>query len=215
MPDLKTALTAAITEWTKDDPNEKELTPMQTQSNPTAASTNAALNKSPGTRFFQPTNNVTRETFNFVRDNPGSTRSITVATLLKRGFVGSSVHSLIGQMVRQNRMVEHNGRLFTTANEFVPLKSGKSLAAMEERKKAESGVKRKYTRKVSTVIPAPAAAQIPLPPTHGSQPVVKPMKEPVFAPIPATSWTADNILEHLSIKEARVLFDELKKIFGG
>lgn len=53
------------------------------------------------------------------------------------------------------------------------------------------------------------------------KPITKPKPAPVEepkAPEPVqinSAWDADTLLNHLSIKQARALYDELRKIFGG
>jgi hypothetical protein len=46
-------------------------------------------------------------------------------------------------------------------------------------------------------------------------PVVVPETKPEAAPQINAAWDADTLLNNLSIKQARALYDELRKIFGG
>lgn len=78
--------------------------------------------------IFQPTNNITREVFNYVRDNPGLQRKDIIKNLKERGYNSSSITSLIGQFLRQNMFKFINGTgLATTQPEYTPLKSLSSL----------------------------------------------------------------------------------------
>lgn len=146
MPDLRTALETALSkaqtiptipaEW-DDETTEatpatiKEVNTMQTQQTTPRA-------------YFQTTNNVTRETFNFVRDNPGYSRIAAADMLAAKGFKKSSTTSLLGQMVKQGLMREHNGHIFTTQSEYTPLKASAKAAkaAAKPAPKVETKVKR-------------------------------------------------------------------------
>ena len=89
--------------------------------------------------LFKPTNNVSRETFNFIKGRPNCTTQTLTIELAKRGFKATSTSTLVAQMVKQG-MVEKDaaGRLKALATEYTPLR--KSL-----QKKAVT-VKRKYTK---------------------------------------------------------------------
>ena len=153
MPDLKSELNKVLTEW-----NTPEAQP----------ATKA---------YFTVTNNVTRATFDYIRDNPGKTRKEIAVVLEAKGFKTSSVTSLLGQMVKQGMVRESTGLLYVTTGEYTPLKSSKAMQAK--------------------VVPI----------------VRKPKAEPT--PQINAAWDAETLLNNLSIKQARALYDELRKIFGG
>lgn len=74
--------------------------------------------------YFTVTNNVTRTTFNYVRDNPGKRRVEIAAALEQQGFKKSSTTSILGQLVKQGLVSEDGyGRLAATTQEYRPLKS--------------------------------------------------------------------------------------------
>jgi hypothetical protein len=50
---------------------------------------------------------------------------------------------------------------------------------------------------------------------HKTPPVVVPEAKPEAAPQINAAWDAETLLNNLSIKQARALYDELRKIFGG
>lgn len=145
MPDLRTALEIALSkaqaapatpaipaEWDDETTNATitEVSTMKTQST-----------EAPRV-YFQTTNNVTRETFNFVRDNPGYSR-IGVANVLEdRGFKRSSITSLLGQMLKQGLIRETDNCLFATQPEYTPLKAKKTVEAVQPTPKVETKVKR-------------------------------------------------------------------------
>lgn len=170
MPDMKTALSTALSSWEKDDQKiqqEKKVKKLPQQ--------------------FMPTNNVTIETFNYVRDNPLRSSGEVCNALQARGFNKGSVGSLITQFTKQGQFVKDvNGKYRTVAREYTPLKSTKKFRAEGKR--------------VNKI-------------------VTKPKSEGIAALAPqvtATSqWDADTIINNIGLKQARALYDELKKLFGG
>jgi hypothetical protein len=138
-------------------------------------------------QFFTTTNNVTRATFDFVLNNPGKTRIEIARRLAEQGFAKGSTSSLLGQFIKQGQIAERNGFLFAQQSEYKPLKAS-------QRKPA--------------VVAAPVKA------APKAKPEVKPEAAPQIAAFD-TAWNAENLLNSLSIKQARALYDELRKIFGG
>lgn len=165
MPDLKSELNKVLTEW-----NTPEAQPATKP-------------------YFTVTNNVTRITFDYVRDNPGKTRKEIAVALEARGFKTSSVTSLLGQMVKQGMLRESTGLLYVTTGEYAPLKSSKKMRAVAETPQAPQ-------RKVVTITRRAAPEAEPTPQIN-------------------SVWDAEVLLNTLSIKQARELYDELRKIFGG
>ena len=100
-----------------------------------------------GRVVFTVTNNVSRETFNYVKANPNKTTAQVCAVLEKRGFKESSISSLMAQFARQGMMVrDEQGRYKTIVPEYTPLKSNKAARAM----KAAQPPKRKVGRPKGT-----------------------------------------------------------------
>lgn len=188
MPDIQTAFQIALAktkahipttipaDWDDENPN----APIEVAT----TKGSAAMPKS----FFSVTNNVTRETFNHVRDNPGQPRSHAVQALEKRGFLPKSTTSLLSQMLRQDLIREVQGLLYVQAPEYRPLKA----KAKAQEVVAEKPVMKEKAKPRPTSIPA-AEAPVQI----------------------NAAWDADTLLNNLSIKQARALYDELRKIFGG
>jgi hypothetical protein len=170
MPDIKTALEKALNEW------EPEPTPAPAPTKP----------------YFTVTNNVTRITFDYVRDNPGKTRKEVAVALEAQGFKPSSVTSLLGQMVKQGAMRESAHLLYVTASEYAPLKSSKKVKELAAKPQEQQ---RKVVKLVNT----------------RTGEVLNPTPVPQIN----AAWDAETLLNNLSIKQARALYDELRKIFGG
>jgi hypothetical protein len=175
MPDLKSEMSKVLNEWEQDA--------QQTQE------------KQVPKQIFTPTNNVTQETFIYVRDNPNKTSSEVCDALEMRGFKRSSVGSLLTQFVKQNQMTrDHNSRLKTSVPKYVPLKSTRQF-------KAEG----KRTNKIVQIKSKQPSAGIA---------ALKVDTTPVRLSV---SWAKreTEIINSLSVMQARALYDSLKKIFGG
>ena len=173
MPDIKTALSTALTEWEQDDKQQEKQ-----------------MQKAPYVPHFKVTNNVTRATFDHVKDNPHQSCKTICATLEKRGYKTSSIGSLLTQFVKNGLCVrDANGNYTAIAHEYTPIKVRKQVKAKQVIAKA------KATR-------GEGIAALGAQPTQRVAPIV-------------TAWDADTIINNIGLKQARALYDELKKIFGG
>lgn len=137
--------------------------------------------------YFTTTNNVCRATFDCIKNNPGKTRQDIARMLEADGYKKSSTTSLMGQMVKQGMVRDTGGVLFTVHAEYRPIKSYKAFVKMQEKAQPKKVKK--------------------------DAPVAQVKAEP--APQINSAWDAETILNNLSIKQARALYDELRKIFGG
>lgn len=138
---------------------------------------------------FKPTNNVSRETFNYVRDNPAQQRKQIVEALTLRGFKSSSIDSLLVQMIRVGSLRrDDDKRYFAKTPEFVPIK------AINKKKEVQpsAGIAALST---DTAAPARDITKKSIIVNH--------------------SWTPQKAIENLTVFQARALYDELKKLFGG
>jgi hypothetical protein len=177
MPDIASALQKALNDW---EPNAPVATPAPT----------------PSKSHFAVTNNVTRITFEYVRDNPGKTRIEINKELEAKGFNAGSVSSLLGQMLKQGMLRENAHLLYATANEYTPIKSSKKLKAMAEKPQEQPRKKVVLINKRTGEVVSAAPKVEPTPQIN-------------------SAWDAEVMLNNLSIKQARALYDELRKIFGG
>jgi hypothetical protein len=174
MPDIKTALEKALNEW------EPEPMPETTPSKP----------------YFTVTNNVTRITFDYVRDNPGKTRKEVSVALEAQGYKTGSVTSLLGQMIKQGVMRESAHLLYTTTNEYAPLKSSKKLKAMQAKNQANPERKK-------VIIVRKRTGEI-----VGAAPKVE--------PTPAVKeWSPNDVIDKLTVHQAIALFKALRNILVG
>jgi hypothetical protein len=173
MPDIKTALSTALTEWEQDDKQQEKQ-----------------MQKTPYVPHFKVTNNVTRATFDHVKDNPHQSCKTICATLEKRGYKSSSIGSLLTQFVKNGLCVrDANGNYTAIAYEYTPIKIRKQVKVKQ--------VKAKQVIEKAKATRGQGIAAL------GAQPIVK------------TAWDADTIINNIGLKQARALYDELKKIFGG
>lgn len=147
----------------------------------------AEWEKPKGKQLFQTTNNVTRATFNMVRDNPGITRKNAIAKLEEEGYKPTSTTSLITQMIRQRLVrLESDGGMHANFSEYVPLKA-KLRKVMVEKKPAK--VKAPKVTVPKAEAPAPRTVII------------------------TTNFNVDNIIKNLTIMQAKELRDTLNNLF--
>ncbi len=180
-----------LSQWDKDTGAHPELKEQTTVNTPTKH------------YLFQPTNNISRATFEAVRMHYGMERKSLTKILADKGYNPNSVSSIITQMIRQElvRVTMHDGRahLYPNVPSYIPLKAYKTFKNQQQ--KAQP-------RKVITVRPKAKEkedAGIAALPAAATAPVVQ----------INSSWDAATIIDHLSLRQARALYDELNKVFGG
>jgi predicted transcriptional regulator len=173
MADIKTALSGILSEWELD--NQQQEKQVQT---------------TPYVPHFKVTNNVTRATFDYIKNNPQKVCKDICVALEKDGYKPSSVGSLLTQFVKNRLCIrDEQGRYTAKANEYSPIKVRKQLKAKQAKQVIE---KAKATRGQGIAALSP---------------------QPTPKAVPKTD--IQSILNGLSILQARALYDELKKIFGG
>ena len=125
MNGIQTELKTTINSWAKDDPRDD------------------ARSRLP--HAFKPTNNVSRETFNAVRDNPRLQHKDIARMLANRGFNQASIGSLLTQMLNCGMVTrEDNGRYTALQQEYTPIKANKAKpkkkVAVPATKKPNAGI---------------------------------------------------------------------------
>ncbi len=154
------------------------------------------------TTVFKPTNNVTKETFNFIRDNSGCARNDAIRILVAQGHKKSSVSSLLGQMLRQGHIYkDSDGLLRPKGKEYTPIKSSKTLA------KREAKVKKPKSYKVITSKPSQEALGLA---ALVNEPIAK-----AFNHQPDIRTNIDIIMDTISLNDAHELYRRLHLYFGG
>jgi hypothetical protein len=190
-------LRAVLNQWEEGERSAQPATPA-----PTPAP------EAPPRSPFQITNNLSRATFQEIKNHPAS-RSLINARLVAKGYKIGSVSSIVGQMLRNGLVqADDEGVLHVTVPEYAPLKNSKTLQNMKKKTKQKKllvDVRKKTVRveekrPVSSSVGAGIAA-IPMRPKDPPPPALLP-------------WSVREILEMLDVLQARAVYDELKKIFG-
>jgi DNA-binding MarR family transcriptional regulator len=174
MPDIASALRQALDSW-----------------EPPAA----APEPTPAKPYFTVTNNVTRVTFDYVRDNPGKTRVEVAAALEKMGYKPGSVSSLLGQMIQQGMVRESRNLLYVTVNEYTPIKSSKIRKALATKPQEQQ-------RKKVVLVSKRTGEVIPTAPVAEPTPVVK-------------EWSPNDVIDKLTVHQAIALFKALRSVLVG
>lgn len=148
--------------------------------------------------YFSITNNVVRTTFDYVKQHPSTTSRALMNDLTRQGFKESSVTSILAQLVRSGQVRKTGKSYFATVDTYTPIKS--------TAKKMLKSVAKTPIHTPKTVIRTEKPAEAGI---AALQPVV--VEKPAM---PRTAST-EEILNSLNILQARAVYDELKKIFGG
>jgi predicted transcriptional regulator len=168
MTDIRTAMSGVLDEWELDN-QQQEKQVQTTQEKP----------------YFSVTNNVTRATFEYVKNNPVCASGEVSRALEQRGYKPSSVGSLLTQFVKKGLCTrDAQNRYSVAVSEYVPMKAPKKLKAAQVIQKA------KATRGEGIAALSP-------------QPTVK------------LVWDADTVINNIGLKQAHALYLELGKYFGG
>jgi tetratricopeptide (TPR) repeat protein len=241
MSDLKTALLNAINNnqpqlqailrnW--DEQEQKIRQPQQEKAVQATTTTTEEVKQEKGV--------VVKGVFAFIKANPGVYTGQEAAQALEMsyGYNPGSVLACISQYVTAGHMDRAaDGKLTLTVDEYTPLnaayfkalknspkhKRARALAALEKARevRAANTLKRKKAaeraeRKAAKIAEAAAnrgdyeaerAAAEKVQGIAALQPAPTPVLE-------ANKWSAESVLNNMSIVEVRKLYDELKKIFG-
>ena len=216
MPDIQTALKSALSktlqQWDDDDDGESfpvpSAQPVSISSQPTQPTQGI-----PMTKAFNVTNNVSRATFDYIKNNPGSTRKEIIKALEHQNFSQGSVSSLIAQMVRNKLAHATNDLYYADVSEYRPLKSLKAIKKLEGLAPAP---KRKYTKKDTTGIGALLREKLEAMPdpvyTEDQTPAVVPTRKGFVSLV--RNRTPQSIIDNMTVYQARELYDHLKQIFS-
>ena len=148
-----------------------------------------------GQKGFKPTNNVSRATFNYVRDNPGCTRAQATDALTAMGYKLASTASLLSALTRQRQIrTLADGTMHANLSEYAPLKMSSSKKSKKAKKVKEVGV-----------------APTPLPVVHVEPAPVEKRAQLITH---RTGYDMDKYIDTLNVRQARMLMEKLKAIFG-
>ena len=149
--------------------------------------------------------NVSRITFEFIRDNPGLTHRQVTARLVAQGYKEKTVSSLAYQMLRVRLIVaDANGGLTAVVPEYVPIQT-----SLQRKKKAKvAQPKSKQVTIVNTrtgeVINPKATGIAALPTQHVTTALYTTPAE----------WSVDSVIGSLNVRQAMAVYSELRNIFG-
>jgi len=215
MPDLQTALTTAIkhqvltttiNEWEEE---EKQTMQAATQTQAQAPIMQTQIN---GNSKLTLTGNLSKDIFVYIRDNPGCLRSDVRQTFTASGFNESSIGSLITQMIR-SEMVSINevGNLEAKRVYYKPLVSGakrkemnKKLGTARDKPKAA----KPKAQGIAALAPEPTQDT-----DKGREALDRVLAKPVREA--RAVYDALCILRDLDVGDARYMYLELHKLFGG
>lgn len=144
--------------------------------------------------YFTVTNNVSRVTFEYVRDHEPKTNMEICNTLEAQGFKRTSVSSLLSQMVVVGLLKrDDNGKYWALEPEY------RSFSINSYRKAKEKAKVRK-----------------PVAQTRAMKNYLSKKVEPTPAPQPEVKVcnSVEDLLNTLTVAQARELFDRLKKMFA-
>jgi hypothetical protein len=157
------------------------------------------------------TNNVSRVTFNYVKDNPGSTRQEIIRELGHQGFGKGSISSLLAQMRRSKMIHDTNGLWYADVKEYEPIKNPnyKSKAKPKPEKKATTGIGALLKAKLEAM-PEPSQAAL----DAAARAMEPAPQRKAFVTLVRTK-TPHDILKDMTVYQAHELYVHLKQMFGG
>jgi hypothetical protein len=179
MPDIQTALKTALSTWEKDD--------QQT-----------IKEKTMPKNIFKPTNNVSRDTFNYIKHNPNMNSADICTALIAQGHKRTSIHSLLTQMLRGGLVQRVDEKFTALIDEYRPMKSYKQLKNVE--------------RKKQKLLAKPTGKSQNKPKAKGITALVGPSASKAQV---TTVWDAETVINNIGLKQAHALYKELSTYFGG
>ena len=215
MPDIQTAFKTALSKTLQQWDDDGEAPPLQPVSScllpPTNLTQTTTMKKT-----FGITNNISRVTFDYIKNNPGSTRKEIIQALEHQGYNAGSTSSLIAQM-RRNKMIHDKDDLYyADIAEYRPIKSLKAIKKMEE----APTLKRKYEKKAVTGIGALLREKLentPMPSQDALDSAAYAMggHTPKRMISLVRVKTPEDILKDMTVYQAHDLYRHLKEMFGG
>lgn len=219
MPDLQTALTNAISkqvlsttinEWEEEEQQTMQAA-TQPQAQPPIMQTQTQIN---GNSKLTLTGNLSKDIFVYIKDNPGCLRADVRKMFMAAGFKEASIGSLVSQMVR-NKMVSINevGNLEAKRVYYKPLISGAKRKEMNKklgiaRDKPASKPAKPKAQGIAALAPEPTQSA-----DKGQEALDRVLAKPVREA--RAVYDALCLLRDLDVGDARYVYTELNKLFGG
>lgn len=216
MPDLKTALAPVreqllkktVDEWVPTIVPPNQLKP-EGANNVTQSTNHANIVKpEKGPAYFAETTGSSRATFNYVKEHPDCTKREVCEALQNEGHKYSTIDTLLGHNIMVRYMSCIDGKLRVTIPEYRSVKASDLRLAREHRLKSKGTV----TKTAAKAVPAakPTATVEPL-----AEKKARLMPTPAAGPALDTQAKVQRIMDSLTVSEAKLLIEELKKMFGG
>ena len=217
MPDIQTAFKTALSKTLQQWDDDGEAPPLQPVSSCLLPPTNPTQGIPMAKKTFNVTNNISRVTFDYIKNNPGSTRKEIIQALEHQGFAGGSTSSLIAQMRRNQMVHETNNLYYADIAEYRPIKSLKALKKMDA---PIAPAKRKYEKKAVTGIGALLREKLentPMPSQDALDAAAYAMggHTPKRMISLVRVKTPEDILKDMTVYQAHDLYRHLKEMFGG
>ena len=222
MPDIQTALKTALSKTLQEWDDDGETFPHPASVQPVSPSFSPPTQEIPMTKqLFPIKNNITRVTFNYIRDNPGSTRKEIITALEHQDYNSGSTSSLISQLRKNGLVHMTNDLYYADADEYAPLKKVKPLKSNGLKPAREPFVKRKYEKKAVTGIGALLREKLESAPMP-SQDALDAAAYAMGGHTPNRRYTSlvrtkspQDILQDMTVYQAHELYVHLKQMFGG
>jgi hypothetical protein len=238
MPDIKSALQAALLrapvaavlnqtlkEWDDDEKGAKPSFPINissvaVQTNPVQTPMQTQTKTS---THFRVSNNVMRETFQCIKDNPGLRNKDIMEIMIGKGFKPSSVTSIPSQLFHTKQVERRDSegrkgaRYYAIVDEYQPMgqTDKKKMAVLKKKVEALRKVaKSKGIADLPAQKPTPKAEGIAALAAPVAQATPEEPKAKRFAML-TTPQSPQELLKHMTAYQARELYDHLKQLFGG
>jgi hypothetical protein len=221
MPDMQTALKTALSQTLQDWDDDEEPSSVQPVSTSVPQPSQNIQGIPMTKQLFPIKNNITRVTFNYIRDNPGSTRKEIITALEHQDYNSGSTSSLISQLRKNGLVHMTNDLYYADADEYAPLKKVKPLKRDGLKAAREPIAKRKYEKKAVTGIGALLREKLdsaPMPSQDALDAAAYAMGGHTpnrrFVSLVRTK-TPHDILQDMTVYQAHELYVHLKQMFGG
>lgn len=199
MPSLQEQLQNLLPAWEQEQTKlEQEK---QMQQNPKALIQQ-------GAHLFQTTNNASRETFNFIRDNPYLKSGEIVKALAKKGFKENTVSSLIYQMHTAGLLTKDDlGQFKAVGTEFQPYNISK---IRNERKRRQMAHDRQLQENV------PSSGRLITIKRRTAKDVEQARAAAGIGALvqPEGNWRPEDVVDQLTLLQAKAVHAYLQKVFG-
>ena len=231
MPDLQSALATALRNkfdsWEQDEKetqlNHQPATQPKEETMQAATPAIKNANTTPGEKGFRTTTNVTRATFEYIKANPGLKPMKYVELLEKQGYKPGSTTSIVSQLITCGQAFrDASGGVHIAVPVYLPMSvkkgqksvSAKALATLPAtmRRKINIVVRK---RKEEPQVPSKGIAALAPATTPAPVPVATPVATPAPALVVDTMMDAEILINHIGLKQAHALYQELGKYFKG